>query len=117
MGYVEDVLEQVKLRNGGEQEFLQTVEEVLHSLRPVLERRDDYRRARILERLEHVPQVVDEAPILEQLVEGEHPLGTSPESDCRRVPLGPVIPDGEARQRQCMLPGYFRCQIEEVDAP
>lgn len=51
MGYVEDVLEQVKLRNGGEQEFLQAVEEVLHSLRPVLERRDDYRRARILERL------------------------------------------------------------------
>jgi glutamate dehydrogenase (NADP+) len=51
MGYIEDVLEQVKARNGGEPEYLQAVEEVLHSLRPVLEHREDYRRARILERL------------------------------------------------------------------
>ena len=38
MSVVEKVLEQVKKRNPGEAEFHQAVEEVLHSLEPVLEK-------------------------------------------------------------------------------
>ena len=52
MNYVDEILQQVAAKNPGEPEFLQTVEEVLESLRPVIERNEEaYRRNAILERL------------------------------------------------------------------
>ncbi|HKB16726.1 MAG TPA: Glu/Leu/Phe/Val dehydrogenase dimerization domain-containing protein, partial [Planctomycetota bacterium] len=49
--YVADVVAKVKSKNAAEPEFLQAVEEVLTSLTPVFDRRPDYRKAKILERI------------------------------------------------------------------
>ena len=51
MGYVENVLEQVKRRNPGEPEFHQAVHEVLDSLRPVVAKNPQYEEASLLERI------------------------------------------------------------------
>ncbi len=51
MSYIQEVLEKVKARNGSEPEFIQAVEEVIHSLAPVIERHPEYKEAGILERL------------------------------------------------------------------
>ena len=52
MGYVEEVFEKVKEKNASEPEFLQAVEEVLETIRPVIEKNEDaYRKAALLERL------------------------------------------------------------------
>ncbi len=49
--YVEEVLKRVKERDSHEPEFLQAVEEVLHSLIPALQTHPEYVEANILERL------------------------------------------------------------------
>ena len=52
MSYVDEVLAQVKEKNANEAEFLQAVEEVLNSLRPVIDANEDlYRREAVLERI------------------------------------------------------------------
>ena len=52
MSYVDEILAQISQRSANEPEFLQAVTEVLESLRPVIERREDsYRRDALLERL------------------------------------------------------------------
>ncbi|MBQ6441273.1 MAG: NADP-specific glutamate dehydrogenase [Lachnospiraceae bacterium] len=52
MGYVDEVLESLKKKNASEPEFLQAAEEVLDSLRPVVEANEAvYRREAILERI------------------------------------------------------------------
>lgn len=51
MSYINDVFESVKARNASEPEFLQAVEEVFHSLAPVLEKHPEYVEANILGRL------------------------------------------------------------------
>lgn len=48
---VNKVIEDVKARNRGENEFHQTIEEVLHSLEPVLEKHPEYIKESILERI------------------------------------------------------------------
>jgi glutamate dehydrogenase (NADP+) len=57
-GYIEEVLAQVKAKNPSEPEFHQAVQEVLESLRPVLEKHPEYRAARILERMVEPERVV-----------------------------------------------------------
>jgi len=49
--YVDSVLETVRKRNAGEPEFLQAVEEVLESLKPVMQKHKKYEKACILERV------------------------------------------------------------------
>ncbi|MDD6919691.1 MAG: NADP-specific glutamate dehydrogenase [Eubacteriales bacterium] len=49
--YIERVIEDCKKNNPGEVEFHQTVEEVLHSLAPVIEAHPEYEENAILERL------------------------------------------------------------------
>lgn len=49
--YIERVIEQAKLRNANEPEFIQTVEEVLTSLEPAIEKHPEYEAAGLLERL------------------------------------------------------------------
>src|SRR5512145_196928 len=56
--YVRDVLDQVCAKNPQEMEFHQAVEEVLQSLSLVVDRRPEYRRARLLERLVEPERVV-----------------------------------------------------------
>ncbi len=52
MSYVDDVLARVKEKNASEPEFLQAAEEVLESLRPVIEANEElYKREALLERL------------------------------------------------------------------
>ena len=52
MSYVDEVLERVKAKNASEPEFLQALEEVLDSLRPVIDANEElYRREALLERL------------------------------------------------------------------
>jgi glutamate dehydrogenase (NADP+) len=48
---IQGVLETVRRRNPSEPEFLQAVTEVLESIAPVMQRRKDYRDAKILERI------------------------------------------------------------------
>ena len=52
MSYVDEVLELVQKKNASEPEFLQAVEEVLNSLRPVIEANEEaYRKDAVLERI------------------------------------------------------------------
>jgi glutamate dehydrogenase (NADP+) len=51
MTNVDSIIEQVKLRNPNEPEFIQAAEEVIHSVAPVLERNPDFSKLRILERM------------------------------------------------------------------
>jgi len=51
MGYVDDVLEKVKVKNPGQPEFHQAVTEVLDSLRPVMDKHPIYKEKAILERI------------------------------------------------------------------
>ena len=50
MSYVDRVLAETKAKNANEPEFLQTVEEVLNSLRPIVDNDSKYEKAGILER-------------------------------------------------------------------
>ncbi|MBQ9061463.1 MAG: NADP-specific glutamate dehydrogenase [Eubacterium sp.] len=52
MSYVDEVIARVKEKNPGQPEFHQTIDEVLESLRPVIERDEEkYRKMALLERL------------------------------------------------------------------
>lgn len=51
MSYIDSVLETVKKRSAGENEFIQAVEEVLHSLSPVLQKYPEFVEANIVERI------------------------------------------------------------------
>jgi glutamate dehydrogenase (NADP+) len=57
-GYIEEVLAQVKAKNPAEPEFHQAVQEVLESLRPVLDKHPEYGSARILERMVEPERVI-----------------------------------------------------------
>lgn len=56
--YADAVLTQVKAKNPNEPEFHQAVQEVLHSLEPVLNRHPEYRSAKILERMVEPERVI-----------------------------------------------------------
>ena len=52
MSYVDEVLAKVKAKDANEPEFLQTVEEVLETIRPLIdEKEEQYRKIALLERL------------------------------------------------------------------
>src|ERR671937_570758 len=56
--FVRDLMAQVKAKNPGETEFHQAVQEVVESLDIVLERRPEYRSAKIVERFVEPERVV-----------------------------------------------------------
>ena len=56
--YIEDVMTTVKAKNPAEPEFHQAVQEVLESLRVVLQRHPEYREGRILERMIEPERVI-----------------------------------------------------------
>ncbi|MBE6981983.1 MAG: NADP-specific glutamate dehydrogenase [Ruminococcaceae bacterium] len=59
MGYIDEIFTQVREQNIAQKEFLQAVEEVLESLRPVIERDEAfYRREALLERLVNPERIV-----------------------------------------------------------
>ena len=57
--YIQRVLEQTRAKNASEPEFLQTVEEVLTSLEPVIERHPEYEKAALLERMVEPERVIE----------------------------------------------------------
>ena len=57
--YIERVIENVKKRDAHEAEFIQTVEEVLTSLEPVIEKHPEYEKASLLERLVEPERVIE----------------------------------------------------------
>ncbi len=58
MPYVNQTLERIREKNPGEPAFLQSVTEVLESLRPVLERNKRYRDANLLERITEPERII-----------------------------------------------------------
>ena len=58
MEYVDQVLAAVKEKNAYEPEFLQTVTEVLNSLRPVMARHPEFQKAKLLERLVEPERII-----------------------------------------------------------
>ncbi len=56
--YVEKVIAGVKERHGNEPEFVQTVEEVLSSLSPVIDRHPEYEKAALIERLVEPERII-----------------------------------------------------------
>ena len=60
MSYVDEVIEKVSQKNSTEPEFLQAVEEVLSSLKPVVEKNEEqYRKAALLERMCEPERVIE----------------------------------------------------------
>ncbi|MBO5657311.1 MAG: NADP-specific glutamate dehydrogenase [Agathobacter sp.] len=59
MSYVDRVLEATKAKNANEPEFIQTVEEVLNSLRPIVDNDPKYEAAAILERMVEPERVIE----------------------------------------------------------
>ncbi len=57
--YIESVIEKVKKRDANELEFIQTVEEVLRSLEPVINQHPEYEAASLLERLVEPERTVE----------------------------------------------------------
>ncbi len=51
MNYIDRVIKEVRSRNACEPEFLQSVEEVFHSIEPVLEKHPEFEESGILERI------------------------------------------------------------------
>lgn len=59
MGYIDEVLEQVKAKNAHEPEFLQAVTEVFNTLRPVVEANEEtYRNEALLERMVEPDRII-----------------------------------------------------------
>lgn len=58
MSYINEVIEIGKKKNPGESEFHQAVEEVLESLRPVIEKNPEYQKNKILERIIEPERVI-----------------------------------------------------------
>ena len=57
--YIERVLEETRAKNSTEPEFLQTVEEVLTSLAPVIDQHPEYEEAALLERMVEPERVIE----------------------------------------------------------
>lgn len=57
--YIERVLEETKAKNPNEPEFLQTVEEVLSSLEPLIEQHPEYEENALLERMVEPERVIE----------------------------------------------------------
>ncbi|MCR5795763.1 MAG: NADP-specific glutamate dehydrogenase [Solobacterium sp.] len=57
--YVKRVIEETKAKNPNEPEFLQTVEEVLTSIEPVIEKHPEYEKAALLERIVEPERVIE----------------------------------------------------------
>ena len=57
--YIDRVLEECRQKNAGEPEFLQTVEEVLTSLAPVIDAHPEYEKASLLERMVEPERVIE----------------------------------------------------------
>ena len=57
--YIDRVLEATKAKNANEPEFLQTVEEVLTSLAPVIDAHPEYEKVALLERMVEPERVIE----------------------------------------------------------
>lgn len=58
MSYLDEVIENVKVKNPNEPEFIQAVEEVLNSLRPLIEKDETFEKNALLERLVEPERII-----------------------------------------------------------
>ncbi len=58
MNYIEKVLESVKSRNSSEPEFIQACEEVMETLKPVIEKHPEYEQMALLERMVEPERII-----------------------------------------------------------
>lgn len=56
--YIERIIDSVKKRDANEPEFIQTVEEVLYTLEPMIEKHPEYEKAGLLERMVEPERVI-----------------------------------------------------------
>lgn len=56
--YIEQVLNDIKAKNVHEPEYLQAVDEVLHTIRPVIEKHPEYKKLAILERMTEPERII-----------------------------------------------------------
>jgi glutamate dehydrogenase (NADP+) len=56
--YIAELIEHIQAKNPAQPKFIQAVEEVLPSLKPVIDKHPEYRKARILERITEPERVV-----------------------------------------------------------
>jgi glutamate dehydrogenase (NADP+) len=56
--YIAELVEHIKAKNPAQPKFVQAVEEVLPSLKPVIDKHPEYRKARILERITEPERVI-----------------------------------------------------------
>ena len=61
-----DILQLIKNRDPGEKEFHQAVYEVIESVKPVLDRSPEYRKAAVLERITEPEQMLAKAGQMEE---------------------------------------------------
>lgn len=57
--YIQEVIEKVSKRDAGEPEFLQTVEEVFHSLELVVDKHPEYKKVALLERMTEPERTIE----------------------------------------------------------
>ncbi len=57
--YIEEVIEKVRKKDSHEPEFIQTVEEVLRSLEPVIDKHPEYQKMSLLERMIEPERVIE----------------------------------------------------------
>lgn len=57
--YIQEVIEKVRKRDANEPEFLQTVEEVLHSLEVVVDKHPEYQKVALLERMTEPERTIE----------------------------------------------------------
>lgn len=57
--YIEEVIEKVRKKDSHEPEFIQTVEEVLRSLEPIIDKHPEYQKMSLLERMVEPERVVE----------------------------------------------------------
>ena len=121
--YVKRVIEETKAKNPNEPEFLQTVEEVLTSIEPVVERHPEYEAAALLERLvEPERQVMfrvawtddEDDPQYEYSKANLEVLNNSTDAKGRKINVHKLyVPSVPQRIRQDELDGY---EFEEGEA-
>ncbi|HBV67080.1 MAG TPA: NADP-specific glutamate dehydrogenase, partial [Clostridiales bacterium] len=56
--YIERIIDSVKKRDANEPEFIQTVEEVLYTLEPMIEKHPEYEKVGLLERMAEPERVI-----------------------------------------------------------
>ena len=115
MSYVDRVLDDLKARYKDQPEFLQTAEEVLESLRPVINANPKYEEASLVERLDRICGEEGKTPgfLLEVNVSGEESKsGITPEETEDFIKQASAFPHIRVKGLMTMAP--FDAENDEL---